>query len=84
MRRTTKELARLARVSRQLGHFGMHEGERGTWSFVCPVAYEKPHDGLAHRFPVHHLPWEHTPTAAMITAALRRHLEDADENGEPC
>lgn len=90
--RTKAELVRLARVARGFGTYGQHEGERGTWSVPCPVQVEwlrskglRAGDGVsAHRFPVHHLPWESTLTAPMMLKALTSHLSDAEENGEPC
>jgi len=92
MKFTKAQLTQLARQARSYGTFGTHEGECGTWSMVCPVhadtlkaARVRPEDGRhTHRFPVHHLPWEHVPTAGMVLDALTRHLADADENGEPC
>lgn len=66
----------------------MHDGEENAWSFYCPVHREALNGigerGLAHRFPVHHLPWEHKASVALVTKALVHHLDDADENGEPC
>lgn len=92
MKFTKTQLTKLASQACSYGTFGLHEGERGTWSLICPVHHNtldaarmRPEDGLrAHRFPVHHLPWEHRPTAGMVRDALARHLADADENGEPC
>lgn len=85
MKFTKAQLTKLASQARSYGTFGLHEEERGTWSMICPVHRNALEDGLrAHRFPVHHLPWEHTPTAGMVRDALTRHLADAYENGEPC
>lgn len=92
MKTTKTELARLVRKARSLGTFGRFEDEAGTWAMLCPVMHEAMvkvgatyRDGIrCHYFPVHHLPWEHTPTVALVTKALASHLEDAEENGEPC
>jgi hypothetical protein len=89
---TKKELARLVRVARSAGYFATHGDERNAWSFPCPAHKEamiragvRQIDGIRqHYFPVHHLPWEHSPTVALVTKALASHLEDAEVNEEPC
>lgn len=89
---TKKELARLVRKARSYGTFGRHQDEAGTWAMVCPVMHEAMakasigHFGgvHCHKFPVHHLPWEDTPTVALVTKALAAHLADAEENDEWC
>lgn len=89
---TKTELARLVRKARSYGTFGRHQDEPGTWSMMCPVMQEAMaearvdyRDGIhCHKFPVYHLPWEHTPTVALVTKALASHLADAEENDEPC
>jgi hypothetical protein len=82
---TKKELARLARKSREAGYMARSTTEL---AYYCPVNMEaRRKDGdlaLAHMFLVHRLPWEGVPSMAKLQEALARHLEDQKINGEEC
>lgn len=78
---TKKELARLVRVARSFGSYVENARER---SFPCPLDMEakrREHDRtVAHRFTVHHHPWESGDNVAAVTAALADHIDPGMES----
>lgn len=78
---TKRELARLVRLARSVGSYVESARER---SFSCPVDMEwrqKNHDSrVAHRFTVHHHPWESGDRVADVTKALADHLDPGMES----
>lgn len=82
---TKTELARLVRKARGMHYMRVSGTEL---RFYCPVnaearagAFDR---GLPHMFVVHHLAWEKGTDVKAVTDALRRHLEDAEINGDDC
>lgn len=77
---TKTELARLVRIARSFGSYVESATER---TFPCPVDIEakrREHDRtVAHRFTVHHHPWESGQSVAEVTKALADHLDPGME-----
>lgn len=73
---TKREISRLVRLARTRGSFRVSGIER---EFFCPLDMEAKraaHDRtLAHRFTVHHLPWEAGDTVPEVTKALLEHID---------
>lgn len=90
---TKKELARLARVTMALGSYA-DKPSSGEREFVCPVHHEalrargiRGNEIRTHKFTVFQ-PYSRRSDQPFLMSDviehLRRHLEDAEVNGEPC
>lgn len=77
---TKKELARLVRVARSAGSLRVSATEEEFWCPVDREAKTREHDRtVAHRFTVHHHPWESGQSVAEVTKALADHLDPGME-----
>lgn len=85
---TKKEMARLVRIARSAGMLQSYAwGAPKVASYICPVHREALTEagerGSAHRFEVYPVNGSLTSVAA-VTEYLQRHLDDAEEDEEPC